>query len=138
MGSPKYRAGILAGCALSRTPGDWPAAVPGLGEKQGGQPMATCIACPAGEHLAKASTFVRYGGHPLCKECARTLAAGGKEALPFVVEALKRAIASEPAESRGVPRMPATNEGPSARTAAPHKPTAAAAPSRSGGFTSRR
>ncbi len=138
MGSPKYRAGILTGCALSRTPGDWPPAVPGLGEKQGGQPMATCIACPAGEHPAKASTFVRYGGHPLCKACARTLAAGGEEALPFVAEALKRAIASEPGESRGGPRMLAANDGPSAGSAGAHNPTAAAAPSRSGGFPSRR
>ncbi len=50
----------------------------------------------------------------------------------FLVRCAEDCINSELGESRGVPRMLATNEGPSARTAAPHKPTAAAAPSRSG------
>lgn len=41
-------------------------------------------------------------------------------------------IFSEAGGSRGVPRMPAAIDGPSARTAAAHTPTAAAAPSNSG------
>jgi len=31
MSDPRYTAGITQGCALSRTPGAWPAEVPGLG-----------------------------------------------------------------------------------------------------------
>lgn len=89
MGSPRYHAGILAGCALSLTPGAWPAAVPGLGPMRGGQPLARCIACTPSEHAARASTFVRYGDRPLCKPHATTLAGGGE--LPFVAEALRRA-----------------------------------------------
>jgi len=114
VGSPQYRAGILAGCALSRTPGTWPETVPGLGEFRGGQPLGRCIACAPDEHPAKASTFVTYGGHPLCKGCSLTLAGGDEERLPFVTEALKRAIASRPEGSRGVPRMRAAIDGPCA------------------------
>ena len=80
MSRGKYTASIVAGCVLSRTPGFWPAVIPELGAMQGGQPLATCIACPAGEHPGKASTFVRYGGRPLCKACARRAAGVGDQA----------------------------------------------------------
>ena len=132
MGSEKYRAGVLAGCALSRTPGDWPVAVAGLGLMRGGQPLARCIACPTTEHPSRASTNVFYGAHPLCKPCARVLASAGEEGLPFVSQALKRALSGS-GESRGVDRgMPAANEGPSRSLGGAHNPTLATAPSSSG------
>jgi len=85
----RYRAGVLAGCALSRRAGTWPDQVPGLGGKVGGQPLARCVACPQDAHPSSATTWVRYGGHPLCWNHAKTLAGGGD--LPFVAEALQRA-----------------------------------------------
>jgi hypothetical protein len=113
MSNLKYRAGILAGCASSRTPGDWPATVPGFGDMAGGLPLAQCFACPPNEHPAKASTFVRYGGRPLCKACALKLARSeDEEELPFVAEALRRARSSEPEGTRGDQHVPAVNEGP--------------------------
>lgn len=117
MGSEKHRAGILAGCASSRTPGDWPSAIPDLGDFRGGQPFGRCIVCAPDEHPARAGTFVNYGGRPICKQHAQTLATG--QGLPFVAEALRRATASEPEGTRGVPRMQAGIDGPCAGTGRP-------------------
>jgi hypothetical protein len=113
MSSRKYHAGILAGCASSRTPGGWPASVPGFGDMAGGLPLAQCFACPPDEHPAKASTFVRYGGRPLCKACALKFArSGGEDELPFVAEALRRATCSEPEGTRGDQHVSAATDGP--------------------------
>jgi hypothetical protein len=110
VGDSRYRAGILAGCALSRTFGAWPAAIPGLGPMCGGQPYGRCVACP--DVPGAEWSFVRYGDRPLCKTHARTLAAGAD--LEFVADALRRATAtaSEPEGTRGGQRMPAASDGP--------------------------
>lgn len=88
MGSDKYQAGISAGCILSRTVGDWPAEVLGLGPMRGGCPFARCLACEPERHQALAWSFVRYGKVPLCKQHACAFA--GASDAPFVREALER------------------------------------------------
>lgn len=74
MSDKRYQAGIIAGIASSRTPGDWPDAIEGLGPKNGGQPFARCAECPPHRHPVHAGTHVRYGGLPLCKLHANALA----------------------------------------------------------------
>ncbi len=56
---------------------------------RGGEPLGRCIACAPARPLEMSATFVRYGGHPLCREHAVALVSGSD--LPFVRDALERA-----------------------------------------------
>ena len=67
---------------------DWPAEVPHLGPRRGGQPLGRCLACPETAHPAVASTFVRYGDDYVCRPCALALT---REAGSEILEMLARA-----------------------------------------------
>jgi hypothetical protein len=88
MSDPRYQAGIAQGAALSRDCGlgGWPREILGLGPMQGAHPFVECCACPPpdpGRHPQSVklprSTFVRYGGNPLCFPCAVILASAPDE-----------------------------------------------------------
>lgn len=71
MADQRYAPGIIAGCAKSLSPGQWPESVPELGEMVGGRPYARCVDCKPNAHPMWAGTHVQYGGKPLCKLHAR-------------------------------------------------------------------
>lgn len=76
MPSPHYHAGIMRGLwQFSRTAWPWPSELPGLGPCRGGQPLDVCDDCPEDAHPMRRSTFVRYGGRPLCVAHAQARAA---------------------------------------------------------------
>ena len=83
MSDPRYQPGIIQGHVLSRTVGlaGWPE-IPSLGPRAGGQPFSRCVLCPAPRPdrdpqapQIPRSSFVTYGGKPVCAECARRVAA---------------------------------------------------------------
>ncbi len=71
MSDPRYRAGVRQGILASYRPGTWPDAIPRYAERAGGQPLASCALCPPTSAPSVRTTFVRYGGTPMCKRHAQ-------------------------------------------------------------------
>lgn len=78
MSDSKYTADITKGIALSSGGSSrgfrWPDEIPGLGPRVLSV-FARCADCPKGIHISAASTWIKYGGRPLCERCAIDLAA---------------------------------------------------------------
>lgn len=70
--TPAVLAGIRNDAAVSASGRlfPWPAEIHGLGRRSL-TPIDVCADCPPGIHVSASSTFVAFGGRPICLPCAR-------------------------------------------------------------------